>query len=254
VMAARSMQERLRPLFCPVEINIESDAAAFDDKKPTVRIPPGFFVDARLATADIDIARKQYDAALSKTGSRLAATRPRVDADHAWLTPVKAQSDVIAVEALVDQKVVDKEFVADVLAVDFTNPVFSTVRCGLLKLVPEQAGANFVARYIDALRGASVPGAVELLNNLTDPARNGKFHADKASAFLASCSQRASDAAAVLEWSRLLAQRRAETSASEISKNPNGRILEDPGRVVFPAVVPKAIPGKLALTTACVVK
>jgi hypothetical protein len=254
VLAARSMQERLRPLFCPVEINIESDASPFDDKKATLRIPPGFFVDARLAAADIDVARKQYDAALAKTGSRLAAKKPRADADHAWLTPVKAQSDVIAVEALVEQGVVDKEFVADVLAVDFTNPVFSSVRCGLLKLVPEVAGPNFVPRYIDALRGASVPGAVELLNNLTDPARTAKSHADKAAAFLASCSQRAADGAAVLEWSRLLAQRRAETSASEISMNPNGRILEDPGRIVFPAVQPKAIPGKLTLTTACVVK
>lgn len=39
------------------------------------------------------------------------------------MTPVKAQSDVIAVEALIEQGAADKEFVADGLAVDFTNSV-----------------------------------------------------------------------------------------------------------------------------------
>jgi hypothetical protein len=254
VMATRSVQERLRPLFCPMEINIESDAAPFDDKRASLRIPSAFFVDTRLATAEITVQRMHYDAALKKQGSRLAARPPRTDADHAWLVPVKAQYDVIAVDALVEQGVIDKEFVADVLAVDFTNPVFSPVRCGLLKLLPEQAVPTFVPRYIDALRGASVPGATELLNNLTDPARTSAFHAQKAAAVLASCSQRAADPAVVLEWFRLLAQRRAETSASEISANGANHILEDPGRVVFPEVQPKAIAGRLTLTAGCQVK
>lgn len=258
VLASRSMQERLRPLFCPVEINIESDADPFDDRKPTLHIPAGFFVDPRLATADITIARKNYDAALQLLGSRLPAKALRVDADHGWLAPVKAQSDILAVDALIDQTIVDKEFVADVLAVDFTNPAFSGVRCGLLTLVPNEGAANLMPRFIDALRGASVPGATELLGNLTDPARNAASHEQRAASFLASCQRRASDPAAVLEWSRLLAQRRAEVSASEISQNPKGHILEDErensGRIVFPSVQPKAVVGRLALTPICQVK
>lgn len=254
VMATRSMQERLRPLFCAVEINIESDLAPFDEHKPAVRIPSAFFVDTRLATADIAVARKDYDAALQKQGSRLQATPMRTDADHAWLTPVKAQSDVAAIESLVEQGVVDKEFVADVLSVDFTNPIFSPTRCGLLKLVPDKGGPDFVRHYIDALRSASVPGAAELVDKLTDPSRTAASHAQKAAAFLASCARRSLDPAAVLEWSRLLSQRRVETSASEISQNPLGRILEDPGRVVFPAVRAKPGAGKLTLTATCQVK
>lgn len=258
VLATRTLQERLRPLFCPVELNIESDADPFDARKPVLHIPAAFFVDPRLATADITIQRTSYDAALQTLGSRLPAKTLRIDADHGWLAPVKAHSDIVAVEALIDQAVVDKEFVADVVAVDFTNPAFSGIRCGLLKLVPNEGGSNFVARFIDALRGASGPGATELLSNLTDPARNAAFHEQVAASFLASCQQRAADPAAVLEWSRLLAQRRAEVSASEISQNPKGHILEDrqddSGRIVFPAIQPKAVAGRLALTSTCQVK
>ena len=193
VLAARSMQERLRPLFCPMEVNIESDPEAFDDHKPTLQVPSSFFVDSRLAAGPISIKREHYDAALQRVRSRLPKNAGRTDADHAWLTPVKAQSDMVAVDSLVEQGVVDNEFVAAVLAVDFTNPVFSKRRCDLLKLVPEERGPDFVARFQSALRGASVPGAVELLDNLSDPARNVDFHKKQALAFLANCQQRSAE-------------------------------------------------------------
>ena len=41
-LAARTMQERLRPLFCSVEVNIESDSVPLDDRKPALAIPSGF--------------------------------------------------------------------------------------------------------------------------------------------------------------------------------------------------------------------
>jgi hypothetical protein len=254
VLAARSMQVRLRPLFCPMEVNIESDAQPFDDHRPTLSLPAAFFVDPRLATAVISIERRHYDAALQRLDSSLPETPGhRADADHGWLTPVKAHSDIVAIDALIEQGIVDKEFVADVLAVDFTNPAFSRTRCGLLKRVPDTSGPGFVGRFQSALRGASEPGAVELLNNLSDPARNAAFHEKQALAFLTSCQQRAADPNAVLDWLRLLAQRRVEIETSEISKNPQGRIIED-GRIVFPTTRPQAVSGRLALTPACQVQ
>ncbi|MEO7272821.1 MAG: hypothetical protein ABIX28_13785 [Vicinamibacterales bacterium] len=253
-LAARTLQEQLRPLFCAVELNIESDAAPFDDRAPTVRIPSGFFVDARLATAEVTVARQHYDAALTSLSSRLPDTPGRQDADHAWLTPVKATSDIIAVQALIDRKIVDEEFVLDVLSVDATNPVFSAARCRLLQLVPEASGASWVPRFIDALRGGSGPGTAELLSNLTDPAKTAAFHRGQAAAFTAACATRAGDPAATAGWFALLAQRRVEVGASEISSNSRGHILEDPGRVVFPATRPAAQAGRLSLTTACEVR
>ena len=254
VLTARSMQERLRPLFCPVEVNIKSDVEPFDDRKPTVRIPSGFFVDDRLAAADVFVQRQSYNDALAKLGSRLPDTPRRIDADHAWLTPVKANSDIVAVDALVEQGIVDREFVADVLAVDLTNPVFGGTRCGLLKVVPAQGGPDFISRFRDTLRTAKVPGAGELLSNLTDAQRNVAEYKKQASAIVAECQKRASDPASVLEWLRLLAQRRAEVSASEISASKLGHILEDPGRIVFPTTTPRAVAARLVLTPTCQVR
>ena len=225
------------------------------DRKPALKVPSAFFVNARLAAADISVQRQAYDASLQKLNSHLPDTTPaRADADHAWLTPVKAQSDMVAVEALIDQGIVDKEFVADVLATDFTNPVFSKSRCDLLKSVPSDGGPGFVARFMDALRVVRTPGAKELLSNLTDPARDSAFHIRQATTFLSTCQQRAENPAAVLDWLRLLAQRRAEVSASEISKHPQGHILENPGRIVFPFTQPPPIAGRLVLTPACQVQ
>jgi len=254
VMSARGMQERLRPLFCAVEINIDSDQAPFDERRPELRVPSGFFVDPRLATSAVSVKRQDYDAALAKVGSRLPRTPGRTDADHGWLTPVKANSDVVAVDALIAQGVIDHEFAADVLAVDFTNPAFSSRRCGLLKLVPDQSEPGFTTRLQDALRGSSLPGAVELLANVTDVSRSAAFHQKEAQTFLASCQKQSSDPATVSSWVRLLSQRRAEVGASEISQNPAGRILENPGRVVFPEADPKPVAGRLTFTPACQVQ
>jgi len=252
----RSMQERLRPLFCPVEINIESDLSPVDAKKPTLRVPSAFFVDPRLAAEEISIRRQDYETALATLNSRLPGTPDNPpDADHGWLTPVKANSDIVAVDALVEQGVISADFATAVLTVDFTNPVFSGTRCDLLKLVPDKGGADFAAQFQENLRAAHTPGAEELLNHLQDPAG----HKTRAQAFVQTCRDKAGDPAKVLAWSRLLAQRRAEVSASEISMNPKGHILEDrknpdEGRVVFPVTQPKAVAGTLKLTTICEVQ
>ena len=254
LLASRGMQERLRPLFCPMEINIESDAQPFDDRLPALRIPSAFFIDPRLGTVDISISRQHYETALQRLRSRLPSSSARVDADHGWLTPVKALSDIAAIDALIEQGVVDTEFVADVLAVDLTNPVFSKTRCGLLKLAPDTGGPDFVARFQDRLRAASQSGASELLKNLSDATRDAAFHQRQAAAYLASCRERATNPDAVVDWLRLLSQRRVEVAASEISQNPRGHILEDPGRVVFPSTAPQAAAGLLTLTPACLVQ
>jgi len=254
VLAGRTMQEQLRPLFCPMELNIDSDSAPVDDRNRALRVPAAFFVDPRLGTADISIDRQHYEAAVGKLNSSLPETQGRADADHGWLAPVKANSDIVAVESLIARGTVTREFAVAVLAVDFTNPVFSKTRCDLLKLVPDQSGPDFEARFKDALRGASGSGAAELLKNLTDPSRNSALHQKQATEFLQACQQRAANPDAVLGWYRLLAQRRAEVSQSEISKNPQGHILENPGRIVFPTSQPRAVAGRLALTLDCKVQ
>src|SRR5690349_17499268 len=77
----------------------------------------GVFLDG-LTSSRRRVSHKQFR-------SQLPEKSVPSDADHAWLTPVKANSDVVMIKALVDMGVVDDEFVADVLAVDFTEPLFS---------------------------------------------------------------------------------------------------------------------------------
>jgi hypothetical protein len=249
------MQEQLRPLFCPVEVNIESDRDPFDDRKPTVQIPAGFFVDPRLGASSIVIARQHYEQALQKLRSQMPRLPGRADADHAWLVPVKANSDVVMAEALVEMGIVDNEFVADVLAVDFTNPLFSASRCGLLTLVPVEGGPDFLPRFQAALKTSADPAAKLLLDNLTDPERDAQFHRQQVRGYLDACQERASKPEAAIEWFGVLVQRRAEVDQLELSQHQQGRnrILESPGRVVFP-VAAAAPAGRLDLTPACEVR
>jgi hypothetical protein len=254
-LRARPMQEQLRPLFCAVELNIESDVSPSDQRKPTVQIPAGFFADPRLGASPIAIPRENYDQVLRQSGSHLPDPPDGpggADADHAWLAPVKANSDIVITDALVDMGVIDKEFVADVLAVDFTNPLFSRSRCGLLKLVPNKGGPDFLARFKAALKLSSDPAAKLLLENLTDPKRNVEFHRQQVGAYLDACQKRESTPEAANEWFDLLAHRRVEVDQEELSKSDRGKILEE-GRVIFPS--PVASPrGTVGLTPACEVR
>jgi hypothetical protein len=248
-LQSRSMQEQLRPLFCPVELNIESDRDPFDDRKPAVQVPAGFFADPRLGVSSIAIPRENYDRALQQFRSQLPEPPGRPDADHAWLTPVKANSDVLIAEALVEMGVIDDEFIADVLAVDFTNPVFSPSRCGLLKHVPTEGGPDFLDRFRAALKASTEPAAKLLLENLTDPKRDAQFHRQQVRGYLDACQKRASKPEAATEWFGLLTQRRAEVDGLELSQHPEGRILESPDRVVFPSA--SAPNGPMNMTPAC---
>jgi len=119
---ARSLQEQLRPLFCPVEINLESDPTPLEQKDPKIEIPSGFLVNPILAQGSIAVDRAHYDAALAALKTSFPETS-LADADHGWLTPVKAFSDTLFIESLVKQGIIDQEFVIDVLDVDLTIPV-----------------------------------------------------------------------------------------------------------------------------------
>jgi hypothetical protein len=155
-------------------------------------------------------------------------------------------------EALVDAGVIDNEFVADVLAIDFTTPFFSRSRCGLLKLVPTEGGPTFKTRFQAALKASPEPAAKALLANLTDPKRNAEFHRQQAKAFLDACTKRAPTTIATNEWFGLLAQRRAEIDDLELSKSSRGRILESPDRVVFPSASTPG--GELQMSITCEVR
>ena len=247
---ALSLPEQLRPLFCPVELNLESDPVPFDDRAAQLNIPSAFFVNPLLAQGSVSVRREHYDAALTALNFSSLETSPkRLDADHGWLTPVKAASDLLAIETLIEQGLIDREFALDVLAVDLTNPLFSAARCGLLRLLPETAEGDWQKKFQAALKAAPRdPAAQELLNNLTNPARNVALHQERATNFLQQCREHFQTAPEVADLLRLLAQRRAEVLTSKISKIPGGEILEPGFRVIFPLPAPRIPPPTSHLT------
>jgi hypothetical protein len=250
---ARSLQERLRPLFCPVELNLESDSSPLDAEAVQISIPSGFFVNPLLAQKAITIQRAHYQAALRAAKAAFPEILPkRPDGDHAWLTPVKAFSDIAAITALIQERLIDQEFAMDVLAVDLTNPVFSKARCGLLPLVPNVAQGDWQEAFRNSLKAAAQknPAAQELLDNLTDPQRDARFHQARAAHFLEQCQTQLQQEEAVVRLYQLLAQRRTEAFESEISKNPRGQILEPGFRVIFPLTKPPIRSGSFRLTEA----
>ena len=126
--ASRRLEERLRPLFCEQEINIESDLGLSGD----VTIPTAFERNPLLGSGSVLMSREQYKQKLIESDLRFPETNLR-DADHAWLTPVKGYSDLLAIRSLIEDGVVSREYAESVLKVDEANPAFSRVRCELLR-------------------------------------------------------------------------------------------------------------------------
>jgi len=258
--SAFSFQERLRPLFCPVEVNFQSDHEAVNAKAKRLRVPAEFFAEQRLLITTIQgsgegvkIDRALYDQALSTLKSRFPET-DLPDADHSFLAPVKAKSDQIAVNKLIEEGTVDEEFVLDVLAVDFTNPVFSQARCELLKLIPNDANPDWNKTLLENLHQSALPAAKELAENLNDSKRHGAYHLKQAKAFIEQCTEKFQKLDNVIKLVQLLDQRRNEVKASEISKNPRGQILEPGFRVIFPELAKTIAPATMVLTKDCDIK
>jgi hypothetical protein len=153
-------------------------------------LDPRFVVSGGVA---IDPAA--YEAAVAAAGQIVPGISGRTDTEFKLVFPERAGFDDAYVKALVDRDIVDEDFVLDVLAIDFTRPLFSDARCGLLSFAPTATAAEpdairdaFVTALQKAAPAAGTPGA-SLLANLMDPA-DADAHRDRAKAFVAACDAR----------------------------------------------------------------
>lgn len=258
VQKSLSLQERLRPLFCSVEVNFQSDRASHSEGNLFIEVPVEFLVDSRWlppATEarpgeELWIRREDYLQALQSMGSLFPETE-MLDADHAWLTPVKAKSDQFAIDTLIEKGVIDEEFVADVLALDFMNPVFSQARCSLLKFLPNAEFSGWKQEFLERLEHERSEAAQELFRNLIHPSRNRVAYQARILDFLGRCGASLLDPKNAVDWVQLLDQKRQEIRSSEISKNPRGQILEPGFRVIFPKIRRSVPPRQLNISQDC---
>lgn len=214
---AGNAKHLLTPVFCPVEVNVNS-GASFPDSS-TVNVKRSFLFDRFLSSGfgNIGIPRDAYleaareiDSAVClahKSGNKNSCDRRTVlrDGEGEQIDDVlflfsfieRAHVDEDYVNKLTSDGVIDKELAADILAVDFTRPVFSDARCGLLEHVPDVSGEDMNVEsirtgLIENLSALEAPSAAEaaLLENLTNEEKTIDAHKKATSSFFDVCKSR----------------------------------------------------------------
>jgi hypothetical protein len=251
----QTLKHRLRSLFTTMEVNLVADAVPYKERQKRqepVEIPLSFFVDSRLvdsAQTPVRINVEVYEKALKEVGSKF--TDKLLETHYAFNVPARSYIDNQIIDSLIKQGLLDDELVADVLAVDFTTPVFSTKRSSLIRFVPANAKTVNDVRtsLIDVLgkEPETNAAAKELLANLTIAERTAAFHRNRAVEYLDVCRQEAKKLDVVIDWLKVASQRRVEVLASETASSTKGNILERGFRLVFPTDAVKHQPGGLRL-------
>jgi len=231
---ASTLQEQLRPLFCEVEINLQSDTIPLNAAR-MVEIPSAFFISPFLYEDTFLIDNPNYNKYLVEFDMRFPETSRR-DADHGWLVPVKGTSDIIAIESLIDKKIIDRKFAAAVLSTDQQNVIFSANRCELLKLVPQQFSSQWLDEFLIALKSSSLPHAEALYLQLTNAEYTFEYYVNQAKNEAFRVQNALKDETEQKIIFKKLIDSRLAVFESEISKNPLGQILEPGFRVIFPEV------------------
>lgn len=230
-----SLQEQLRPLFCTVEINLQSSSGS---SETVVSIPSAFWLNPLLGDINLTISVEDYNQLLKEFGTCFPETSLQ-DADHAWLTPVKGEADLNAIKQLIQHHIISKKFAQSVLMIDFTNPLFSSKRCELLKLIPESYQTNskeWVKQFLINLRNneEQFKGARQLADYMSKEQLDSKELMKKIKIYEYFLSQSISTRSGLRKHFQHLIELRKAVFSSELSQNPLGQILEPGFRVIFP--------------------
>ena len=196
-VADKSAVELLRPLFCTIDINLQTSS---DPRGQLSSVRQDLFVDPSLSGGFGSVA---VDAA--KYAQLLASNKQTIgepgdkdfeslrDSSNAFVYPERSKLDQDYVALLIQQNIISEEFAKDILAVDFTRAIFSPVRCGLLAaaegitdLTPAGIQSGVVAAVIAGGKAAALPGATELAGYLS--AVDKDAHTAAVTAFMAACN------------------------------------------------------------------
>lgn len=226
-----SLQERMRPLFCTTEINIESSS---DESSLVVSIPSGFWLNPLLGKFSKSVSTHRYEQLLIEMKMRFPETAFH-DADHRWLAPVKGTADIQAIKQLINDKIISRDFALSVLMVDFTHPVFSEKRCALLKLIPEYTDRWETVFAENLNREDRNRKDFELLlNTLRSGALDYNQMFLKIKLYNHLISKSLLTKPGLKQSIVRLVKLRNAVKSDELSQNPLGQILEPGFRVIFP--------------------
>jgi hypothetical protein len=186
-------QSMLEPLFCTVQLNINNSGGQSS-------VPSHLFATNRngLGVSGTSFSATELTAALTAIGS----TVPGVGGNE-LTTPFMeiepSHEDESYLNQLVALKVIDQQFIQDVVMVDFTRPTLSDDRCALLSFVPDLTPANRTPAkirdaIIDALDkeapGAGSPAAQLLAHLKATKAGTSVNHTETLNKYSTACSAR----------------------------------------------------------------
>jgi hypothetical protein len=139
-----TVADLLRPVFCTVEVNVDSDFGSSVSGGPLREV----VTDSTLGGfARIGFSDDEYQAIIESFGSKMAVP-DKNDTIGAFTRIQRGEADTNYQEKLIAQGILSEEFVQDVLLVDFTRAVFSTDRCKLLDFAPELDAKDATAEKI----------------------------------------------------------------------------------------------------------
>lgn len=229
VKKSLGLRAQLRPLFCDLEINLVSDVQP-SQSASGVQIPSSALAGPFAGNLAFSVPRSSYAGMLQKYRMQFPENK-QMDADHAWLSPVKGYSDLVAIGHLKDVGLVDDKTILDIYFSAPIGSLMNTDKCNLLKLVP--AGGDWKSGLIQNLKTQNTEVAKLMLHKLTNQNLTpAKYQASIQDWYKQALTKLA---AGDLEpfFTQLLNNRKA-VFTSEISKNPKGQIMEPGFRVVFP--------------------
>jgi len=229
VKKSLSIQAQLRPLFCDLEINIQSDVLPMD-KTTQIQVPIASLGGPFTGRAPIVISKGSYQALVRKYGLQFPETKYH-DADHAWLTPVKGHSDLLAIASLKAIGLVDDKTILDIHFAAQIGTLMNKERCQLLKLVPNTQ--SWLPGFVQNLKAQSSILAKSLLQRMTNSMLTPSVYQKSIDDWYIQTSQKLSAGDLEPAFKQLLLNRRS-VFESDISKNPMGQILEPGFRVIFP--------------------
>ncbi len=197
----KAVANLLKPLFCTVEINLANGASFASpiiggrggDEMSSV--PLKSLLDPQLkGFGSIPITFTDYDDLIKANGQVVDGLAGAIDTIIDYTFVQRGHIDNDFVNKLKAAGIVDDDLIKDVLMVDFTRPIFSDDRCGLLTFAPDLSGADLTAAkirdgFIANLEAESpVAGspAATLLANLKDTA-DATTHTAKVDAFINAC-------------------------------------------------------------------
>ena len=209
-------EDMLKPLFCTTEIN--TDNAGLSAGQAPDHLPENALADCRLygscssthsgENAGPRFSGDAYKAAAALVNQRVTGTgKDDLIFGFAFAEPSIGEIEYVA--QLVKGGMLDEEIVTDIIAVEFTKPVFSDLRCGILEEIelgwddieagppgadgrPTVVAANVRAGLIKALEAVDSrsPAAAQLLANLQKEA-NAAEHKTATETYINACIDRA---------------------------------------------------------------